>query len=161
MVPDETTDADARPADLTNLELAAWRGMLRVTHRVRQQLGDDLTRRHGLSMADYDVLVTLAAQPGHSRRMAALADEVLQPRSSLTRIVAGLERRGLVHRSSTPDDARGTLATLTPSGRRAFRRAHRTHIAGVRQRFLSGLSSSQLEQLAAAWATIDASVVEA
>ncbi|HEY6422671.1 MAG TPA: hypothetical protein VIY28_05350 [Pseudonocardiaceae bacterium] len=39
-------------------------------------------------MADYDVLVTLAEQPDRGMRMAELADTILQPRSSLTRLIA-------------------------------------------------------------------------
>jgi DNA-binding MarR family transcriptional regulator len=92
--------------ELTPLELAAWRGMLRLVHRLRRELGAELRRRHGLSMADYDALLALAGQPDKSIRMSVLAETILQPRSSLTRIVDSLEQRGLVQRMPTEDDAR-------------------------------------------------------
>jgi DNA-binding MarR family transcriptional regulator len=138
---------------LTDQELAAWRGMLQVSFRLRREMGEALAR-HGLAMPDYDVLVTLAAQPRGRMRMNELADAVLQPRSSLTRITDGLERRGLIHREPCEVDARGTWAVLTREGRAAFRDAHRTHIANVRRLFLDRLADEQLEQLAAAWEAV-------
>lgn len=137
------------------VELAAWRGMLRTTHCLRGELGVELSWQHGLSMADYDALVALIDQPGRAMRMTALAETILQPRSSLTRIVTSLESRGLVRRESTPGDARGATAALTGHGALVFAAAHRTHLAGVRARFLDRLDEGQLEQLVAAWAAID------
>lgn len=145
--------------ELTASELAAWRGMLRITHRLRRDLGAELTRRHQLSMADYDALVALTAHPHRSMRMAALAETILQPRSSVTRIVNSLETRGLVRRDPTPDDARGASASLTGKGRRVFDQAHRTHIQGVRERFLDHLSAEQLDALSRAWRAVDSTVL--
>lgn len=129
-------------------------------HRVRQALGEDLTRRHGLSTADYDALVTLSTQPGRQLRMATLAERILQPRSSVTRLVGSLEERGLVERIPTPDDGRGMSARLTPAGTALFRRAHRTHLREIRGRFLDHLAAEQLDQLACAWAAIDPTVFD-
>jgi DNA-binding MarR family transcriptional regulator len=141
---------------LTDLELAAWQGMLRVSFRLRRELGEALEREHGLSMADYDVLVRLAERRDGAMRMAELADAALQPRSSLTRIVDGLVRRGLVRREPSPEDARGQRAILTTQGRSVFRRAQRTHLDNVRTAFLDDLETEQLRQLAGAWARFEA-----
>jgi DNA-binding MarR family transcriptional regulator len=154
MIPSGTTRSGAGD-ELTDVELAAWRGMLRTTHRLRRELGDELTRRHGLSMADYDALVTLAEAPERGMRMAELAEAILQPRSSLTRLIDSLEHRGLVARAPTPDDARGARASLTVEGIGVFARAHRTHLGGIRDRFLDRLSDHQLDQLAQAWTAVD------
>jgi DNA-binding MarR family transcriptional regulator len=144
---------------LTDAELAAWRGLLRVSVRLRRELGRRLTERHGLSMADYDVLVRLAEEPGRRMRMAELAETVLQPRSSLTRIADGLERRGLIRRERTADDARGAEAVLTGEGLAVYRRAQRTHHDNVRALFLDRLSDAQLAQLADAWTAVDPEVL--
>lgn len=161
MIPPGTTLPGGDSGELTSTELDAWRGMLRVTHHLRRELGQELTEQHHLSMADYDALVVLAGQPDHTMRMAQLAEEILQPRSSLTRIIGSLERRGLVCRVPTPEDARGSAAQLTRSGRGAFARAHRTHLQGIRRLFLSRLSDVQLDHLAHAWADIDPRAVSA
>jgi DNA-binding MarR family transcriptional regulator len=154
MIPSGTTRSG--PGDeLTDTELAAWRRMLRTTHRLRRELGDELTRCHGLSMADYDALVTLAEAPERGMRMAELAEAILQPRSSLTRLIDSLEHRGLVTRAPTPDDARGARASLTVEGIGVFGRAHRTHLGGIRERFLDRLSDRQLDQLVQVWTAVD------
>jgi DNA-binding MarR family transcriptional regulator len=111
-------------------------------------------------MADYDALVRLSEQPGRRMRMVDLAEAILQPRSSLTRIVDGLERRGLVRREPSPEDGRGAEAVMTAEGQSLFRAAQRTHLDGVRERFLHRLSDEQLAHLANAWAAIEPSALE-
>jgi DNA-binding MarR family transcriptional regulator len=128
---------------------------LRVSVRLRRDLGQRLQDAHGLSMADYDLLVRLAEQPGRRMRMAELADAILQPRSSLTRIADDLQRRGLIRRQPSATDGRGFDAVLTPRGQTLFRKAQRTHLDGVRRRFLDVLDDEQLQQLADIWAAID------
>lgn len=164
MIPHGTTPPEEQRSqageELSTTELAAWRGMLRLTHRLRRELGEQLTAQHNLSMADYDVLVALAGAPDRSMRMSELAETVLQPRSSLTRIVGSLEARGLVHRSHVESDARGSSAALTPEGILQFGHAHRTHIAGIRSRFLDHLATDQLDALADAWQCVDPAVVD-
>lgn len=135
--------------------------MLRTSVRVRRELGARLAERHGLSMADYDALLCLAEQPGRRMRMAELADTILQPRSSVTRIADGLEARGLIRRERSATDARGAQAILTPQGLTTFKRAHRTHLDNVRALFLDRLRDEQLDQLADAWAAIGTDAVDA
>ena len=144
-----------RDERLTAVELDAWRGMLRIAVWLRRELGQDLLTAHDLSMADYDFLVRLAEQPDRGMRMAELADAILQPPSSLTRIARGLEERGLIVRESAESDGRGTVARLTDAGESIFRQAQRTHLNGVRERFLAHLTDAQLDGLAEAWRAVD------
>jgi DNA-binding MarR family transcriptional regulator len=130
--------------------------MLRTSVQLRRVLGDELREHHDLSMADYDALVQLADQPGHRLRMAELAETILQPRSSLTRIVDGLVQRGLVLRERSSDDARGAEAVLTDAGLALFRRAQRTHHDAVRRLFLDRLTDDQLQRLADVWRAVGA-----
>ena len=148
-------ERSGRGQRLTEVELAAWRGMLRTSFRLRRRLGEAMEREHGLTIAEYEVLTYLAERWGSAMRMAELADAVLQPRSSLTRIVDGLVASGYVRREPSPDDARGQQAVLTKEGRAAFRRAHRTHLDNVRTAFLDHLDDDQLEQLAEVWARFE------
>jgi DNA-binding MarR family transcriptional regulator len=129
--------------------------MLRVSVRLRRELDRRLGERHGISIADYDALVALAEQRGRRMRMSDLATEILQPRSSVTRIVDGLEQRGLVRRESSRVDARGADAVLTDAGLALYRRAQRSHHDNVRALFLDRLSDAQLDQLADAWRAVD------
>lgn len=119
----------------------------------------ELDEAHGLSLSDFDVLIQLAETPDGALRMAELADAVVLTRSGLTRLVDRLERRGLVERRRCPTDARGFLAALTEEGKRRLEEARRTHLAGVRRRFLDKLAPEELEMLGAIWQRVGAGAI--
>jgi DNA-binding MarR family transcriptional regulator len=132
-------------------ELAAWRGMLRVHAALTRALDAELTERHGLPLSSYEVLLFLADAPGGRMRMSEVADSVLLSRSGLTRLVDRLERDGLLEREQCEEDARGYFATITDNGRALFDEARRTHLAGVRERFIDRLSRDDLRMLGELW----------
>jgi DNA-binding MarR family transcriptional regulator len=139
------------PVLLNREELAAWRGLLRVHSGMTKALDAELVREHGLPLSSYEVLLFLADAPDGRLRMSELADGVLLSRSGLTRLVDRMEREGLLRRERCEDDARGYNALITDRGRALFQRARRTHLDGVRERFLSRLSSDELRTLAELW----------
>jgi DNA-binding MarR family transcriptional regulator len=136
---------------LSREELGAWRGLLRVHSRLTKALDADLARAHGIPLSSYEVLLFLADAPDGRLRMAELADGVLLSRSGLTRLVDRMERDGLLRRERCEDDARGYHALITDKGRELFGHARRTHLDGVRERFLSHLSPDELRTLARLW----------
>ena len=137
--------------ELTPAELGAWRGMLRVHTALLRALDAELDAAHGLPLTSYDVLIYLKQAPRRRLRMAELADSVLLSRSGVTRLVDRLEREGLLVRDACDDDGRGLYAVLTRKGEELLERARPTHLAGVRERFLSHFSEEELEQMAAYW----------
>ena len=137
--------------NLAARELAAWRGFLRVHARVTRELDAELLAEHGLSLSSYEVLLFLAETQEGQMRMSELADSVLLSRSGLTRLVDRLERAGLVRREPCESDLRGWNALITEEGRRAFASARRTHLAGVRARWLAHFSEEELAALAGYW----------
>ena len=136
---------------LNEEELAAWRGMLRAHAELTKELDAELAREHHLPLSSYEVLLYLADAPEGRMRMAELADSVLISRSGLTRLVDRLEREGLLKRERCESDARGYFAEITPKGRRLFDAARRTHLDGVRARFLSRFSRDELRTMGALW----------
>ena len=148
------TSAPARRSGgdkLTPLELGAWRELLRVHSVLTRELDEELRRSHGLPLSSYDVLVNLESAPDRQMRMSELADAVLLSRSGLTRLVERLERDGLLTRTDCPSDARGSLAVLTDAGLARLAEARKTHLRGVRERFLDRFDDAELEQLAVWW----------
>ena len=142
----------AKPVkELTALELAAWRGLLRIHAALVHELDRELDKAHALPLSHYEVLIYLDAAPNDQLRMSELASSVLLSQSGLTRLVDRLERDGLVVREPCPDDRRGLLASITPAGRERLAEARPTHLAGIRARFLSHLDESELDALASAW----------
>jgi DNA-binding MarR family transcriptional regulator len=130
--------------------MAAWGALIRAHTRLFAQLDAELVADHGLSLADYEVLVQLSAAPGGVRRMAELAQASLVSPSGLTRRVDGLQAKGLVCRRSCPSDGRGSLAALTDEGRRRLAEAAPTHARGVRSHLIDKLSPAELAVMAAA-----------
>jgi DNA-binding MarR family transcriptional regulator len=153
-----TLDDGTKPTAAGQLdrdELAAWRGMLRIHARITQELDAELARRHGLPLTSYEVLLYLADAPGGRMRMSEIAASVLLSRSGLTRLVDRLERDGLLERERCEDDARGYFAAITEKGRAVFDDARKTHLTGVRHRFVDRLSRDDLRTLAALWEKIE------
>jgi DNA-binding MarR family transcriptional regulator len=125
--------------------------MLRAHAGLTKELDAELAREHELPLSSYEVLLYLADAPEGRMRMAELAESVLLSRSGLTRLVDRLEREGLLKRERCESDARGYFAEITPKGRRLFDAARRTHLDGVRARFLSRFSRDELRTLGALW----------
>jgi DNA-binding MarR family transcriptional regulator len=89
---------------------------------------DAATRRElpafGLTVAEFDVLVALR-RSGKPYRLTpnALSRSLLLSTGGTSNVVNRLAGRGLVRRTSHPDDARSTLIQLTADGRRLAERA--------------------------------------
>jgi DNA-binding MarR family transcriptional regulator len=139
------------PTLLTRDELAAWRGLLRVHAGLTKALDAELVREHDLPLSSYEVLLFLADAPDGRLRMSELADGVLLSRSGLTRLVDRMERDGLLRRERCEEDQRGFYAEITGKGRELFAEARKTHLDGVRERFLDRLSPGDQRALAALW----------
>ena len=137
--------------ELSAVELGAWRGLLRVHSALVRDLDAELEAAHGLPLSSYDVLIHLQAAPGRRLRMAELAESVLLSRSGMTRLVDRLVRDGLIVRGTCESDGRGSFAVLTDEGEALLARARPTHLAGVRERFLSRFSDTELRTMAQLW----------
>jgi DNA-binding MarR family transcriptional regulator len=109
-------DADARV-------VAHWRDIRAAHARTVCELDREL-HQHGLGASDFEVLdVLVEGGPGMdadgcSLRVQELADRVHLSQSALSRLVARLERNGLVSRGMCSEDRRGVRVAITDAGRR-------------------------------------------
>jgi len=149
-VSEDRTDS-ASLGGLSELEGRAWSGFLRTHARFVGAMSAELEARHGLSLHEYDVLRQLELAPARHMRIGDLAERVMLSRPGLTGVVARLERSGDVARRAAPDDGRGLLAEIVPTGRRRLLEAHATHLASIRRHFVEPLSDADLAALAQAW----------
>jgi DNA-binding MarR family transcriptional regulator len=127
----------SEPRWLDETEMRAWRGLIATSRLLVEQLGRELNRDAGMSMADYEVLVQLSESEG--RRL----------RSRLSHQVARLEESGWVRRESCPSDRRGAFAVLTDGGFAALAAAAPGHVEGVRRHVFDHLDAEGVNQLAA------------
>lgn len=157
MAPTTETPAPSRPdsRQLNSRELAAWKGMLAAHRDITAAIDDQLKREHDISLGFYAVLLLLAEAPERSMRMGQLANGILISHSGLTRLVDRMVARGLVERHTCSEDRRGTWARLTEAGAERFRQARPTHLAAIREHFVSRLDDDDLERLARAWEKLE------
>lgn len=143
---------------LNEQEMQAWQAFLRASIRLMERLDSELGG-HGLSLADYEILVHLSGEASGELRMTELAARTLVSRSGLTRRLDRLVDSGLVERRSCPTDRRGVFAVLTDAGRSRLEASAPTHVEGVRRHFISQLAGQDLDKLAASLnAVVDSSM---
>ena len=116
-----------------------------------KRLDAQLEAEHGLPLTSYEVLVRLEDADGCKMRMHDIASSVWLSRSGLTRLIDRLERDELLTRKACDSDARGAYAVLTDAGRRKLAEARATHLAGVRELFLSHFSEPELQAFSEMW----------
>src|SRR5258708_7229111 len=143
---------------LTPEEQKAWRAFVRGSSLLLERLDAELAEAHGLTLADYQILVWLSEAPTCGLRMSELADRALVSRSRLTYRVDRLVADGLLERRPCPSDRRGSLAVLTPTGRRRLERAAPTHVDGVVAYLVDQCSSRDLAAIARTFSSVAAAI---
>ncbi len=97
---------------LTEDEFRAWHGCLQFTDAALRALDASLSAAHGISIKEFDVLITLFNAPDGRLRMTELADRVVLTPSGVSHLVTRLGRAGLVERIVDDDDRRSYFAAL-------------------------------------------------
>ncbi|MCL7425811.1 MarR family winged helix-turn-helix transcriptional regulator [Streptomyces sp. YS415] len=92
-----------------------WRDILTLHARTQCEL-DRALQQHGLCGSDFEVLDVLAGGEC-AQRVQEIAEHVHLSQSALSRLIARLEKDGLVDRHMCPEDRRGVKVGLTAKGR--------------------------------------------
>jgi DNA-binding MarR family transcriptional regulator len=96
----------------------------------------------------FQLLARLGDSPTGSRRMTDLADGVVYSRSGLTYQAGLLEKRGLVTRTTSPDDERGVTVTITDTGRALLGKVMPGHAGVIDHLLFQRLSRTDAKALA-------------
>jgi DNA-binding MarR family transcriptional regulator len=115
-----------------------------VSNRISRAFYADIEARHGITLPEWRVMMTLTRHPG----MAAMAVAALwgMDKMAISRAVRRLERAGLVRRTPAADDRRRWVLELTPEGRRRFKAIEPSATQRYRD-FLKPLSAGEAAQL--------------
>lgn len=140
----------------TELEGAAWGGLLGVHGRLMRLLEHDLTERCGISHPEFEILLRLSWAEGLRSRIQDLAAASILTRSGTSRAVERLDRLGLVRRETAPEDRRGNYAILQPAGAERLEEALDGHVPLVRGAFIERFSAKELEVMADFWRRVEA-----
>ncbi|MCW2854587.1 MAG: transcriptional regulator, MarR family [Marmoricola sp.] len=129
MAADETRWLDAA-------QQANWRAFIVGSTLLMDVLDRELRQAHGVSMAEYEILVRLSETPDRTLRMAQIAESMQHSRSRVTHTVSRMEKAGLISRCAASEDKRGVEAKMTDAGWDLLVAAAHTHVAGVRAHFV-------------------------
>jgi DNA-binding MarR family transcriptional regulator len=124
----------------------SWRALVLGYTLLVDRLDDDLRRRANLSLTEYEILVRLSEKDGHLR-MAQLADALAHSRSRVTHTIKRMEEARLVERSTSPDDGRGVIASLTDKGWQLLKDIAPMHVDGVRDHLVDLVSDEDFAAL--------------
>jgi DNA-binding MarR family transcriptional regulator len=137
-------------------EWESW-GALMLLHRlVLQNLDAGLRSADGLSVTEFDVLITLFNASDQRLGMSVLGDRVLLSPAGTTHLVTRLERSGLVRREVDPSDRRRWFTVLTDDGDRALRSARQTHNVILRQTLFAATTAAERRVLRRLWQRLSA-----
>jgi len=137
-----TTRQPAQP--LSPSEEQTWRALMRLMVQLPRAIDEDMSRRSGLSLTRYVVLMRLSEASERALRMSDLAEASAISPSRMTRIVQAMVIEGLVTRQEAPGDRRASLATLTDAGLQRLQDAWPAHLAGVRALVMNNIDPHDL-----------------
>jgi DNA-binding MarR family transcriptional regulator len=128
--------------------IRAWARLVRAQQAVLAAVETDLKAAGFPPLAWYDVLLELSrAQKG--LRPFALEQELLLEQYNLSRLLDRLERAGYLERRACPEDGRGQIVAITPSGRALVKRMWPTYRAAIARHVGAKLSEDDASRLAA------------
>ncbi|MFT4086239.1 MAG: MarR family transcriptional regulator [Gordonia sp. (in: high G+C Gram-positive bacteria)] len=122
----------ARPAVDPHTAARAEHELITLTRLLRNGARRIYTR-HGLTFAEYSLLRLIDDEPGVNA--AGLAAAAMIDKSTVSRQLAGLQKRGLVDRSDDPRSPRSQALTLTPDSRAALDAISRDVGVAISRRF--------------------------
>lgn len=106
----------------------------------------DSLRDHPLSFTEYSVLRLLQRAPKKRLAPSVLAEAIVCTTGAMTKMVDRLEKSGFVSRSPDPNDRRGVLVGLQPTGNRIANAAAKSYQQG-RDRVLAELGPDEASSI--------------
>jgi MarR family transcriptional regulator, 2-MHQ and catechol-resistance regulon repressor len=101
---------------------------------------------YGLSLAEVDVLATVARAPEGQLNCSVIAEKTLITKGGITKVLDRLEARGLVKRIPSRDDRRSISIQLSAKGLQFWRRFSPEVARGAREVFQKAFRPEQMKQ---------------
>lgn len=109
-----------------------WQVVRRLRARIDDATESALRAEHNISVTEYLALAALAySDDGGHLRQQVLAHAIPLDQSSVSRLVARLERGGLSERYLCDSDRRGVYTQITPRGRALLSSARATYLQAL------------------------------
>ena len=107
-----------------------YRALADFRYELRRFLrySEEITRRHGMTPLQYQMLLQVRGYPGRARAtVGELAERLQAKHHGVVALVTRCERAGLVARQTSAADRRAVLVRLTARGERQLERLARLH----------------------------------
>ena len=101
---------------------------------------EKITRKHGLTAEQYQLLLLIQVSPEQERTISRLCRELIRRQSAVTQLARRAEDLGLIERSISKRDARVRYLELTAEGQKRLDGAI-TELGGERNRLLDALDA--------------------
>jgi DNA-binding MarR family transcriptional regulator len=124
----------------------AWIRLVRAQGAALSRVEADLKAAGFPSLAWYDVLLELSRHDG--LRPFEIEQHLLLAQYNLSRLLDRLSAAGLVERRPCPDDGRGQIVLITPTGRELQKRMWPAYRAAIARHVGEKLSDAEAETLA-------------
>lgn len=134
--------------DMKNPTLNAVLRLIRAQSHLQNRFAAELGGVHGISVNELMLLMQLDQTAGGRLRRVDLAERLDLSQSSVTRMVAPMEKLGWVARADDPRDARVGYVVLSAAGRRLARDGAKTLGAQSAALFGDHWADKELETLA-------------
>ncbi|RAG82828.1 MarR family transcriptional regulator [Streptacidiphilus pinicola] len=126
-----------------------------VYRLINDRLRHDIADATGLDGSEFEFLLRLARFPD-ARGMATRVGETMGYSSAgTTKLVARLERKGLIERTRDPEDGRAYLVGLTEAGSEALRLGLEAHVPRLEEEVLAPLTPAQRRALQGILVSLD------
>jgi len=120
-----TTDRSSKPVTLRQ-----YRALADFRYELRRFLrySEEVTRRHGVTPLQYQVLLQVKGYPGNEEAtVGGLAERLQAKHHGVVALVSRCADAGLVTRRISDEDRRAVVVALTPKGERLLERLARLH----------------------------------
>lgn len=153
------TDLDAEITRLAGHDGVRLVGYLsRIVHVMQNLDRPVIAAASGLEGPEFELLLRLWQQPGHTAQAAPLGAAIGLTSSGTTRLVARALDKGLISRAADPSDRRGYLLSHTDKGRELLADALVAHVAQLNDLFGSLLPAATHQRLLKDLAAFDDSL---
>jgi DNA-binding MarR family transcriptional regulator len=124
-----------------------WGLLGNVYRLINDRLHHDIHDATGLDGSEFEFLLRLARFPGGRGMATRVGEKMGFTSAGTTKLVARLERKGLIDRTRDPDDGRAYLVALSTEGVRLLRLGLEAHIPRLDDEVLGHLKPAQQRQL--------------
>lgn len=107
---------------------------------------DDNLSRFRMNIGDFNILAVLLREKTHQLTPGRIQEMIFVSSGGLSNRMIRLEEKGLIKRSTDPNDRRGVIVTLTEAGKELIERAAPSHMA-LENSLITNLDESEQETL--------------